>query len=80
MLRHLKRDEKFIMSEVEDALHEKFLSQTQRSDILLKLEKTLKSGVGEKLKGWNTINEKPRKLSKELQKKNLKLWPIDYGP
>ena len=75
MLRHLKRDEKFIMSEVEDALHEKCLSQTQRSDILLKLEKTLKSGVGEKLKGWNTINEKARKLSKEFQKKIL-----NYGP
>jgi len=81
--KHLKRDEKFIMSEVEDALQEKCLSQPQRMDILLRLEKTLKSGVGEKLKGWNTIKEKARKLSTKTGDTQYsgKLWisEVDGG-
>ena len=51
------------MTECEESLEEKFHSESVRTEILIRLEKTIKSGISDKLKGWPTITEKAERLS-----------------
>lgn len=51
------------MTECEEALEEKYHSESVRTEILIRLEKSIKSGISDKLKGWSTLTEKAERLS-----------------
>ena len=60
---HIKTPDKVIMTECEEALEEKYHSESVRTEILIRLEKSIKSGISDKLKGWSTLTEKAERLS-----------------
>lgn len=66
IFRHVKHDDKLVIAETEAALQEKWLSSAQRTEILIRLEKFIKSGAGDKLKGWSVITEKTDRLSERV--------------
>ena len=55
------------MTECEEALEEKYHSESVRTEILIRLEKSIKSGISDKLKGWSTLTEKAERLSVGLE-------------
>jgi len=51
------------MVETEAAVGETGICEATRTEILVRLEKYIKSGAGDKLKGWVVITEKADRLS-----------------